>query len=90
MMIRIRLGEAEAQRLERCFRAATGAKLRVRLNVVRLPRKGHRPKEIAGQLAMSTRSVQRWLNASLERGSDSLAARKAPGPTRKIPPALAD
>jgi transposase len=34
--------------------------------------------------------VQRWLNAFLERGPESLAPRKAPGAKSKIPAALAD
>lgn len=89
-MIRILLSEAEAQRLEQEFRSATDAKLRDRLNAVRLAAKGLRHLDIADQLGMSTRSVQRWLNAYLERGSDGLAPRKAPGAKPKIPAALAD
>ena len=89
-MIRIHLSEAEAQRLEQDFRSATDAKLRDRLNAVRLAAKGQRHLDIADQLGMSTRSVQRWLNAYLERGSDGLAPRKAPGARPKIPAALAD
>ena len=89
-MIRIQLSEAEAQRLERAFRSATDAKLRDRLNVVRLAHQGRKRRDIAGQLGMSTRSVQRWLNAYLERGLGGLAPRKAPGAAPKIPAALAD
>jgi transposase len=88
-MIRIHLGEAEAQRLEHAFRSATDARLRDRLNVVRLARNGRRHIDIADELGMSTRSVQRWLNAYLERGPDGLAPRKAPGARPKIPRALA-
>lgn len=89
-MIRIQLSEAEAQRLEQDFRSATDAKLRDRLNVVRLAHRGRKRQDIADQLGMSTRSVQRWLNAYLERGSDGLAPRKAPGAAPKVPAALAD
>jgi transposase len=39
---------------------------------------------------MSTRSVQRWLNAYLERGLAGLAPRKAPGAKPHLPAALAD
>ena len=74
-MIRIHLNEAEAQRLEQTFRAAAQTKLRDRLNVVRLAHKGHRHKDIADQLGMSSPSVQRWLNAYLERGAAGLAPR---------------
>ena len=89
-MIRIHLSEAEAQRLEQAFRSATAAKLRDRLNVIRLAHKGHRHQAIADSLGMSPRSVQRWLNAYLERGAEGLAPRKAPGAVPKIPAALAD
>jgi transposase len=89
-MIHIELSEAEAQRLERAFRSATDAKLRDRLNVVRLAYQGHQRQHIAHQLGMSTRSVQRWLNAYLERGSDGLRPRKPPGTAPKIPAALAE
>jgi transposase len=89
-MIRIQLSEAEAQRLEHAFRAATDLKLRDRLNAVRLAHRGRPRQDIADELGMSTRSVQRWLNAYLERGPEGLAPRKAPGAKPKIPAALAD
>jgi transposase len=87
-MIHIHLSEAEAQRLEQAFRSATDAKLRDRLNAVRLAHRGLPRQDIAGQLGTSTRSVQRWLNAYLERGPDGLAPRKAPGARPKIPAEL--
>lgn len=89
-MIRIHLSEAETQRLEQAFRSATDHKLRDRLNVIRLAQRGRRHQDIADELGMSTRSVQRWLNAYLERGPEGLAPRKAPGAPSKIPPTLAD
>jgi transposase len=89
-MIRIHLSEAEAQRLEQDFRSATDTRLRDRLNAVRLAAKGQQHLDIADQLGMSTRSVQRWLNAYLERGINGLAPRTAPGAQPKIPAALAD
>jgi len=87
-MIRIHLNEAEARRLERAFRSATDAKLRDRLNAVRLAHHGLPRQAIADHLGMSTRSVQRWLNAYLERGPDGLAPRQAPGARPKIPAEL--
>jgi hypothetical protein len=89
-MIRIQLSEAEAQRLEQVFRSASDLKLRDRLNVVRLAHRGRKRQDVADELGMSTRSVQRWLNAYLKRGLDGLAPRKAPGARPKIPAALAD
>jgi len=89
-MIRIHLSEAASQRLEQAFRSATDAKRRDRLNAVRLAHRGLRRQDIADHLGTRTRSVQRWLNAYLERGLDGLAPRKAPGAKPKIPAALAD
>src|SRR5258706_211645 len=89
-MIRIQLSEAEARRLEQAFRAANDHKLRDRLNVIRLAQRGRPHQDIADHLGLSTRSVQRWLNAYLERGPEGLAPRKAPGAKPKIPAALAD
>ncbi len=89
-MIRIHLSEAQAQRLEHAFRSATDAKLRDRLNVVRLAHQGRRHQDIAAQLGMSPRSVQRWLNAYLDQGLDGLRPRKAPGAPGKIPATLSD
>ena len=89
-MIRIHLSEAEAQRLEHAFRSATDRKLRDRLNAVRLAHRGRPRRQIAEALGMTTRSVQRWLNAYLERGLDGLAPRKPPGAQPEIPADLAD
>jgi transposase len=89
-MIRIHLSEAEAARLEQAFRTATDCKLRDRLNAVRLAHRGLPRQAIADQLGLSTRSVQRWLNAFLERGLQGLAPRQAPGAKPKIPARLAD
>jgi transposase len=89
-MIRIHLSEAEAGRLEQAFRSASDARLRDRLNAVRLAHQGRPRQDIADTLGMSTRSVQRWLNAYLERGPQGLAPRKAPGAPPKIPADLGD
>jgi transposase len=89
-MIRIQLSEAEAQQREQAFRSATDFTLRDRLNAVRLAHRGRKRQEVADELGMSTRSVQRWLNAYLERGLDGLPPRKAPGATPRIPADLAD
>jgi transposase len=89
-MIRIQLSAAATQRLEQAFRTATDRKLRDRLNCVRLAHRGRKRQDIADELGMSTRSVQRWLNAYLECGPDGLAPRKPPGAKPKIPANLAD
>ena len=89
-MIRIHLSEAEAQRLEHAFRSATDRKLRDRLNAVRLAHRGRPRRQIAEVLGMTTRSVQRWLNAYRDRGLDGLRPRHAPGAAGKIPVGLTD
>jgi transposase len=89
-MIRIRLSETEAARLEQAFRQTSDRKLRDRLQVVRLAQRGRPRREIARDLGVAPRTVQRWLNAFLERGLDGLGPRKAPGARAKVPERLAD
>jgi transposase len=88
-MIRIHLSEAEAARLEQAFRQASDRKLRDRLQVVRLAQRGRARQDIARDLGVSPRTVQRWLNAFRDRGLDGLAPRKAPGAPAKVPDHLA-
>jgi transposase len=89
-VIRIHLSEAEAQALETAFLRAPDRKLRDRLQIVRLAHRGRRHTDIAADLAISPRTVQRWLNAYLSLGLDGLRPRKAPGRQPKIPAHLAD
>lgn len=88
-MIHIQLSEAEADRLEQAFRQATDRKLRDRLQIVLMAHRGRPHKDIAADLAVSTRTVQRWLNAYLDGSLDALRPRKAPGREPKIPAGLA-
>jgi len=89
-MIRIRLPEPEVQQIEREFRATDDRKYRDRLQIVLLAHDGRRHRDIAADLRIDRRSVQRWLNAYCERGLDGLKPRKAPGKVAGIPPELAD
>jgi transposase len=89
-VIRICLPPAEADRLDQAFREATDLKFRDRLQIVRLAHRGRAHRDIAADLAVSPRTVQRWLNAYLERGPDGLRPRKAKGRTPAIPAELAD
>jgi len=89
-VIRIRLPQEESQRLDQAFRQETDPKHRDRIQIVRLAGRGRPHKDIAADLAIATRSVQRWLNAYLERGLDGLRPRKARGAAAKIPAGLAD
>jgi transposase len=89
-MIRVQLPEREALRLEQAFRQTDDRKLRDRLQIVLLAHRGRKHQAIAADLGTAPRTVQRWLNAYLDRGLDGLRPRKAPGAAAKIPPALAD
>src|SRR5262245_54637794 len=89
-MIRIRLSESEAQRLEAAFRSAQERKYRDRLQIVLLAHRGRPRKDIAADLCVSTRCVTRWLNAYCDHGLSGLAPRKARGKAPGIPAAVAD
>jgi transposase len=89
-MIRIQLPPSEVQRLEEEFRSTKDRKLRDRLQIVLLAHKGRKHQDIAADLCVNRRSVQRWLNAYCERGLGGLVPRKAKGASGKIPASLAD
>lgn len=89
-MIHVQLPNSEAQRLERTFRQTNDRKLRDRLQIVLLAHRGHKHQDIAADLAVTPRTVQRWLNAYLDRGLDGLQPRHAPGAAAKIPATLAE
>ena len=88
-MSRIQLPEPEADRLDQAFRQATDRKLRDRLQIVLMAHRGRPHQQIAADLAVSPRTVQRWLNAYLDGGLDALRPRKAPGRPPKVPAELA-
>jgi transposase len=89
-VIRIHLPATEVERLESEFRSTGDRKLRDRLQIVLLAHKGRKHKDIAADLCVNRRTVQRWLNAFLERGLAGLAPRKAKGKASNIPAELAD
>lgn len=89
-MIRVRLPQEESQRLDQAFREETDSKYRDRIQIVRLAGRDRPHKDIAVDLAITPRTVQRWLNAYLERGLDGIRPRKAKGAPGKIPAELAD
>ncbi len=88
-MIRIRLPQEESQRLDQALREETGSRYRDRIQIVRLAARNRPHKDIAADLAITPRTVQRWLNAYLERGLDGIRPRKAKGAPGKIPAGLA-
>lgn len=89
-MIRIHLPQQESERLDHAFRHETDSKYKGRLQIVRLASRNRPHKDIAADLAITPRTVQRWLNAYLGRGLDGLRPRKAKGAAAKIPATLTD
>ena len=89
-MIRIRLSEPEAQRLDELFRATDDRKLRDRLQIVLLAHKGRPRQQIASDLALHRRRVTRWLSAYCGGGLDALMPKKPKGKPGNIPAGLAD
>ena len=61
-VIRIQLPPAEVERLQSQFRCTGDRKLRDRLQIVLLAHRGRRHKDIAADLAVNRKTVQRWLN----------------------------
>jgi transposase len=88
-VIRIQLSQHDQSSLEQAFRNATERKLRDRIQIVRLAHRNRPHQDIASDLGITPRTVQRWLNAYLERGLQGLQVRKSPGATRKLTDDLA-
>ncbi len=89
-MIHIRLSEEEAQKVAAEFRSTADRKYRDRLQIVLLAHKGRKHQDIASDLCVNRRSVQRWLNAYCERGLLGLTPRKARGKAPSIPASMTD
>ncbi len=88
-MIHVHLSQPDRARLEHAFRTTADRQLRDRLQIVRLADRGRPHQDIAADLGVTPRTVQRWLNAYLDRGLDGLRPRKAPGPAPKLTADLA-
>jgi transposase len=89
-VIRIQLPDAEVRRLEQVFRDSADPKLRDRVQIVLMAHRGRQHQDIAADLAVAPRTVQRWLNAYLADGLDGLRPKKARGKPAGIPASLAD
>ena len=89
-MIRVQLPQDEALRLEQAFRQTEDRKARDRLQAVLMAHRGRPHQDIAADLGVAPRTVQRWLNAYLDAGLGGLRPRKAPGAPPKVPAHLAD
>jgi len=88
-MIRICLPAAELQQLQRLFRSTDDRLLRDRAQIVLMAQRGRPHQQIAADLSVTPRTVQRWLNAYLEGGIGGLRPRQAPGAAPKLTADLA-
>jgi transposase len=81
-LIRIHLPQHELSILQTTFRTTSDRRLRDRTQIILLAQRGRPHQAIAEDLGISRRSVQRWLNAYLDRGLDGLQVRHAKGNPR--------
>ena len=88
-MIRIQLPPKDVEHLESVLRTTTDPKLRTRVQIVLMAHRGRPHGQIACDTGTSRSSVQRWLNAYLERGLDGLRPRKPGASKPKLTPELA-
>ena len=88
-MIRIHLSAPQHTSLEHAFRTTADRKLRDRTQIVLLAHRGRPHTDIAVDLGITARTVQRWLNAYTDHGLDGLRPRKAPGAKPKLTAGLA-
>jgi transposase len=89
-MIRIRLSDSDAQHLEDEYRRSKDGAHKDRLQIVRLAARDRPHQQIADDLGITTRTVQRWLNRYLEHGLAGLHLRKAKGAEARVPADLAE
>jgi transposase len=88
-LIRIHVPADELSRLQHAFRTTQDRRLRDRAQIILLAHRGRPHQVIAADLAISPRSIQRWLNAYLECGLEGLQPRQAPGAKPKLTADLA-
>ena len=88
-MIRVVLSERQVRELEALFAGAGDRRVRDRAQIVLMAHRGRPRGQIARDLGVSTRTVQRWVNAYCEGGVAALLLRKAPGAAPKVPESLA-
>jgi transposase len=88
-LIRVHLPAHELSLVQQTFRRTADRRLRDRAQIVLLAQRGRPHQVIAEDLGIGPRTVQRWLNAYLERGLDALQPRHAPGAKPKLTADLA-
>jgi transposase len=88
-LIRVHLSPHELSHLRQTFRDTDDRRLRDRIQILLLAQRGRPHQVIAEDLGITPRTVQRWLNAYLECGSDGLRPRHAPGAKPRLTADLA-
>jgi transposase len=88
-MIHIALNDYNRQQLEHTFKTTADRRLRDRCQALLMADRGRRHHQIAEDLRVTPRTLQRWLNAYRTRGLDGLMIHWAPGRAPRIPETLA-
>jgi transposase len=87
-MMKVRLSDQEHQQLVEVMNTTPDARLRIRCQAVLMAARGRPHGHIAEDLAVSVRTLQRWLNRYHQQGLGGLEIRWAPGRVAKIPASL--
>jgi transposase len=88
-MMKLTLSDLEPHQLETTSKTTPDPRLHHRCPAILMAARGRRHRHIAADLAVSPRTVQRWLNAYQAGGLAGLHMRWAPGRTPAIPDDLA-
>jgi len=88
-MIHITLNDHDRQQLEHTFKTTADRRLRDRCQAILMADRGRRHHQIAEDLRVTPRTLQRWLNAYCTGGLDGLPIHWAPGRAPHIPEFLA-
>lgn len=88
-MIPITLNDYNRQQLEHTFKTTADRRLRDRCQAILMADRGRRHHQIAEDLRVTPRTLQRWLNAYRTRGFAGLMIHWAPGRAPRIPETLA-
>jgi transposase len=88
-MMKVTLSEQEHQQVVEAMKTTTDARLRLRCQARLMAARGRPHGHSAEDLAVSARTLQRWLNRDHQQGLGGLEIRWAPGRAAKIPASLA-
>ena len=88
-MMTVSLREQEYQQLVDVMKTTPDGRLRIRCQAVLMAARGRPHGHIAEDLAVSVRTLQRWLNRFQQQGLGGMAIRWASGRAAKIPASLA-